>query len=259
MHPILFKIGSFSVYSYGAMLCLAFLTAIVWALREAPAEKINRDYLYDLFIIVMLLSLVGSRVAYVILNWDFYEAGPWWKVLAFREGGLTFLGGLILAVFGGIVYCYRKKINFLKYLDFFTPFIALGYAITRIGCFLNGCCHGHITALPWGLVFPVVDGFPRHPTQLYACGSALIIFILLRFLKKYRSFDGFIFVLFLIFYGVYRFIVEFFRISEPSIGFMTQAQFASLILILAGVALFFWKKGETRKFGKTNKKGAGEL
>ncbi|NLX90955.1 MAG: prolipoprotein diacylglyceryl transferase [Firmicutes bacterium] len=259
MHPVLFKIGSLSVYSYGAMLCLAFLTAIVWALCEAPAEKINRDYLYDLFIIVMLLSLVGSRVAYVVLNWDLYEAGPWWKVLAFREGGLTFLGGLILAVFGGIVYCYRKKINFLKYLDFFTPFIALGYAITRIGCFLNGCCHGHITTLPWGMVFPAVDGFPRHPTQLYACGSALIIFILLRLLKKYRSFDGFVFVLFLLFYGVYRFIVEFFRISEPSVGFMTQAQFASLILILAGAALFFWKKGETKKIGKTNQKGAGEL
>ncbi len=250
MHPILFKIGPLTIYSYGGMLCLAFLTGITLALREAPAARINRDYLYDLFIIAMLFALLGSRIAYVILNWDSYAAGPWWKVLAFREGGLTFLGGLILAMLGGIVYCYKKKINFLKYLDFFAPFIALGYAITRIGCFLRGCCYGHVTSLPWGMVFPAVDGLPRHPTQLYACGSALIIFLLLRLLKKYSFFDGFVFVLFMIFYGVYRFIVEFYRISEPSIGFMSQGQFASLILIIVGVIVFLWKKGEKKKYRK---------
>ena len=195
----------------------------------------------------MLFALLGSRIAFVILNWELYAAGPWWKVLAFREGGLTFLGGLILAMLGGIVYCYKKKINFLTYLDFFAPFIALGYAITRIGCFLRGCCYGHVTSLPWGVVFPAVDGLPRHPTQLYACGSALIIFLLLRLLKRYSFFDGFVFVLFMIFYGIYRFIVEFYRISEPSIGFMSQGQFASLILIIAGCIVFLWKKGEKIK------------
>lgn len=259
MRPILFEIGSLPIYSYGAMLCLAFLTAMLWSFHEAPAEKINREYLYDLYIIVMLLSLAGSRIAYVLLNWDFYRMGPWWKVLAFREGGLTFLGGLILAILGGIVYCSRKKIGFLKYLDFFAPFIALGYAITRIGCFLNGCCYGIITSMPWGVIFPAVDGSPRHPTQLYACASGLLIFILLRTFKKYRYFDGFVFTLFIIFYGVYRFIVEFYRISEPSIGFLTQGQLASLILVFAGVIIFLWKKGEKRKIGETNKKGAGEL
>jgi len=259
MHPILFEFGPLTIYSYGAMLCLAFMVTIIWALREAPAEKINRDYLYDLFIVVMLFSLLGSRLAYVVLNWDFYREGPWWKVFAFREGGLTFMGGLILAVLGGIIYCYYRKINFLRYLDFFAPFIALGYAVTRIGCFLNGCCYGHITSLPWGVVFPAVDSFHRHPTQLYASGAALIIFFLLRVLKRYKFFDGFVFVLFIIFYGVYRFIVEFYRIEEPFVGFMTQAQLASLILILAGVVIFFWKKGEKRKIGKTNKKKAGEL
>ncbi|HHU75900.1 MAG TPA: prolipoprotein diacylglyceryl transferase [Firmicutes bacterium] len=259
MRPILFEIGSLPIYSYGAMLCLAFLMAMLWSFHEAPAEKINREYLYDLYIIVMLLSLVGSRAAYVLLNWDFYKVGPWWRVLAFREGGLTFLGGLILAILGGIIYCHRKKIGFLKYLDFFAPFIALGYAITRIGCFLNGCCYGVVTSLPWGVVFPAVDSYPRHPTQLYASASALLIFILLRAFRKHKDYDGFVFTQFMIFYGVYRFIVEFYRISEPSMGFLTQGQLASLVLIFAGVIIFLWKKGEKRKIGETNKKGAGKL
>lgn len=239
LHPILFKIGDFAIYAYGAALFVAFAVGIIWSIREADAEGINQDYLYEVILIGLVLALLGSRLTYVFLNWDFYRGGPWWKIFAFREGGLTFYGGLLAALLGGYFYCAYRKISILRLLDFVAPFIALGYAITRIGCFLNGCCYGQVTTLPWGLVFPAVDSFPRHPTQLYASALTLLIFFLLRYLRKYKTFDGFIFAFFLIFYGIYRFIVEFFRVSLPTVWLLTPAQVTALLFILAGAGMLY--------------------
>jgi len=245
MRPILFVIGNFELYSYGAMLFLAFVVGIIWALKEAGAEGFNPDYLYEVFIITVVLSLLGSRLAFVWLNWDqLFRGQPWWKIFAFREGGLTFYGGFLAALLGGVFYTRYRKISFLKLLDFLTPFIALGYAITRIGCFLNGCCYGHITSVPWGIVFPAIDAFPRHPTQLYASASALLIFFLLRYLRKYSFFHGYLFLWFLALYGIYRFVVEFFRVSEAVLWGLTPAQLVALLFIAAGFFILLWQKNK---------------
>lgn len=242
MYPILFKVGSFEIYAYGAMLFLSFLVNIIWSFKESGREGIDPDHLFEIFILVIILSMLGARITYVFLNWNFFQGEPWWKIFAFREGGLTFYGGLIVAILGGFIYCQWRKISFLKLLDFMTPFIALGYAITRLGCFLNGCCYGQITDVPWGIIFPVIDNFPRHPTQLYASFAALIIFIVLRCLRKYKYFNGFMFLYFTILYGIYRFIVEFFRVSPPALGFLSLAQVTALIFIIFGVTLLIWQK-----------------
>jgi len=242
MRPVLFEIGSFALYSYGLMLFLAFTVGIIWALREADSQGINPEHLYEVFIITIVLALFGSRLAFVLFNPGLFRGEPWWRIFAFREGGLTFYGGFIAALLGGLVYTHYRRISFVKLLDFLAPFIALGYAITRVGCFLNGCCYGHITDLPWGLVYPVIDGYPRHPTQLYASFAALVIFFLLRRLGKHRHFPGFIFLSFLIFYGIYRFIVEFFRVSAPVIWVLSPAQITALFFILAGAAVLLWQR-----------------
>ena len=242
MRPVLFEIGGFAIYSYGAMLFLAFSVAIIWSLKEAEAERINQDCLFEIFIMSIILSLLGSRLTYVFLNRELFIGQPWWKIFAFREGGLTFHGGLILALLGGVFYSNYRKILFLKYVDYLSPFIILGYAITRIGCFLNGCCYGHITDLPWGVVYPIIDSYPRHPTQLYASLAALIIFFMLRYLKKYKYFHGYIFLYFIIFYGVYRFLVEYFRVSTTVLWGLSQAQIASLIFIIFGALLLLYQK-----------------
>ncbi|RJX28789.1 MAG: prolipoprotein diacylglyceryl transferase [Dethiobacter sp.] len=243
MRPILFVIGNFELYSYGAMLFIAFAVAIIWALKEAGSEGIDPDHLYEVFIMIIILALLGSRLTFVFLNWNLLFRGePWWKIFAFREGGLTFYGGFIAALLGGLFYSRYRKISFLKLLDFMTPFIALGYAITRIGCFLNGCCYGHITTVPWGVIYPAIDAFPRHPTQLYASASALAMFFLLRYLRKFSFFPGFIFIWFLIFYGIYRFIVEFFRVSGAVFWVLSPAQLAALLFIIAGIAVLLWQK-----------------
>ncbi len=246
MHPVLFKIGDFAIYAYGVALFVAFAVGIIWSLKEADAGGVDQDYLYEVILISIVLALVGSRLTYVFLNWDYYRVEPWWKIFAFREGGLTFYGGLLAPLVGGYFYCAYRKISFLKLLDFVAPFIALGYAITRIGCFLNGCCYGRITTVSWGLVFPAVDSFPRHPTQLYAVAFNLLFFFLLRYLRKLKTFDGSIFAHYLIFYGVYRFIVEFFRESAPTLWILTPAQVAALFFIVAGVGLLYGYKWRLR-------------
>lgn len=242
MRPVLFEIGDFAVYSYGFMLFIAFTTSMYWALKEAPGEGLNSDYLYETFILTIALSVLGSRAAYVLINWEAFSGQPWWEIFAFRGGGLVFYGGLIAALLGGFVYSRFRGFSFWRYLDFLIPFVALGYAITRIGCFLNGCCYGHVTDLPWGMVNPVVDNLPRHPTQLYASLIVLLIFFLLRRLRHQRFFHGYVFLHFLVYYGVYRFGIEFFRVSEPVVGFLTLAQVVTLPAVLLALFLLLWGK-----------------
>ena len=242
MRPVLFEIGSFSVYSYGVMLFLAFAVGSYWALKEAPAEGIDRDHLYEGIIISIVLSMLGSRLAFVLLHLELFRGEPWWRVFAFQDGGLVFYGGLFASLLGVFAYCRYRHISFLKLLDHASPFIILGYAITRVGCFLNGCCYGEVAQVPWAVVYPTADGASRHPTQLYAVITGLIIFVLLRRLKRFKTFEGYTFLLFLLFYGVYRFFIEFVRVHEAVLWFMSPYQLASLILIVVSACVFFGKR-----------------
>ncbi len=242
MRSVLIEIGGFPLYSYGVMLLLAFVFGLFLILREAPRKGFNPDYIYEAFIISIILTVFGSRITYIFLNWEIYRSEPLLRTLVARETGLTFYGGLIAVLLGLAVHCYYRKISALKLIDFIVPFIALGYGITRIGCFLNGCCYGHVTTLPWGVAFSLVDGLPRHPTQLYGVLAGLVIFVLLRYMGKYSFFEGYTLLFFFIFYGIYRFIVEFFRVSEPVLWFLTPAQIATLLFILTALAFFFWKR-----------------
>lgn len=254
MRSVLVEIGGFTLYSYGAMLLLAFVVGLMLILREGPRKGYNTDHIYEAFIISIILAVFGSRITYVFLNWELYQGEPLLRTLLARETGLTFYGGFIAVLLGLLAHCYYRKIPFLKLLDFVVPFIALGYGITRIGCFLNGCCYGHVTTLPWGVAFPLVDASPRHPTQLYAVLAGLVIFVLLRYMRKYSFFDGYIFLFFFVFYGVYRFVVEFFRVSVPVLWFMTQAQLMALLFVLVALAYFFWKRNQISVVTKEHSK-----
>lgn len=242
MRPVLVEIGSFTLYSYGAMLMIAFVVGIFFTLREAPRKGFNADYLYEGYIISIILAVFGSRITYIVLNWEYYQGEPFLRTLFARESGLTFYGGLIAVLLGLLVHSYYRKVPFLKLMDFAAPFIALGYGITRLGCFMNGCCYGHVTAAPWGVTFPYVDGLTRHPTQLYAVFAGVLIFVVLRYMRKYSFFDGYIFLYFFIFYGIYRFVVEFFRVSEPVLWFLSPAQLMTLLFVAAAFGFLTWKK-----------------
>lgn len=211
------------------------------AILIAKKRDINIDRVYDLALVVLLSGVLGSRLVYILLN---MQTESFSRFFAVWEGGLSFHGGVVFAVLAAYIYTKRTKLSFWQCADLLAPSVAIGYAFTRIGCFLNGCCYGCPTSLPWGVRF-LENGTltpPSHPTQIYATIANLLIFLILTRLEKLNCANGFIFVSYLGLYGAYRFLVEFLRkgySAQVWILGLTQAQWVSIVMILASLAVAF--------------------
>jgi len=253
MYRILFTIGSFPIYSYGVMIALAFIIGILFAMKEAKKSGENPERVLDISLYVILGALIGGRLAYVLQYLDYYLKNPI-KILYFRQGGLSFLGAFFLAFILGAWYVSRNKLSFWKYTDIAAPSVAIGLGIGRIGCFLNGCCFGRVSE-NYGIHFPSLhmppvylqqlkDGLiasgssctlPVIPTQLYSSLYGFLIFFILLWMKKYKKYDGFLMLSFLILYSVSRFTIEFFRFYENSYKVFNLLTITQTILL--GVVL----------------------
>lgn len=236
MHPILFEIGGITIYSYGVMISLGILVATLALLREAPRAKIEPDYILEAIITAAVSGLIFARLLYVALNWEFFSNRPL-EILFARFEGLSFFGGF----FGGALAVYLwsrwRKIDFAGFADLLAPYLALGYAFGRIGCFLNGCCYGIETSVPWAMRASMVDSALRHPVQLYALIGAVLIFVLLKVYRPAYYFAGFkLFGLFAL-YGLMRFAVEFFREEAALWLGLSVAQLFSLVLFAVSTAV----------------------
>lgn len=258
MHPILLKLGRFEIYSYGVMLAISFLLGIYWAMARAEKRGVDKNHIMDLSILVVLSAILGSRFLYVVTHVEEFK-GRWLDTINPIQStgdigiaGLSMLGGVVFTLIAVVVFSYRKQISILRLFDILAPSFALGIFITRIGCFLNGCCYGNPCELPWGMVFPLTSpagsmfqGIAIHPTQLYSSLYGLVILIILFFLDKKERFDGFIFSCFFILYGIARFSIDFVRYYEESVmvnlmGWeITINQVISLLMILVGI-VFLW-------------------
>ena len=244
MHPVLLDLGILKIYSYGFMLALSFLTGILLAARRSGSRGITSETIYDLSIILVLGAVIGSRGLYIITHRDNFES--FLDIVAIWQGGATYYGGLLLAVAGAAIYLKKKKIPFFRVADITAPSIAAGVFITRLGCFLSGCCFGNPTSCPTGVVFPAGSpaghyhaGVSIHPTQLYSSLYGLMIFLILIFIDRKRHFDGFLFSWLCILYGAARFNVDFFRHYDDLAivaGGLTDNQMISIALILFGGA-----------------------
>ncbi len=236
MYPEILRIGNVTVHSYGFMIALGILIAAVALYREAPREKIDPDYLLEAVIAGAFSGLIGARILYMLINWSYYSTQP---VSAFftQFEGLSFYGGLFLGVIVLYLWSRWRRTGFLKVADILSPYLALGYAFGRIGCFLNGCCYGLVTDVPWAMSASLADDLPRHPVQLYAALGAIIIFVILKKIRPLRPFVGFVTVSLFALYGLLRFTTEFFRQGEAvSLG-LTSAQLFSLGLVIASLIL----------------------
>ncbi len=241
MHPILFHLGTLEVRSYGVMIVLGFVLAVWWAMRVAPRYGIDAEQILDFVLLTALGGIVGARLVYVALDWREFLSQPV-HVLYFWEGGLSFHGAVIG---GGLAVAFlarRKGIPFLHLADVLAPSVALAYSVGRIGCFLGGCCYGVPTDLPWACSFqdpfnPHLHTPPSHPTQIYASLSNLLIFALLTRMQRPPHPTGKVFWAYLVLYGVYRFVVEFWRIGATStvlaLG-LSDAQWVSIGMVLVG-------------------------
>lgn len=238
MRPILWQIGPVYVHAYGFFLALGFLVATYYAAEDAKKRGMNPEHVMDLSLLACASALVGARLGFVLLELPYYRLYPR-EILSLSEGGLSFHGGLILSVFAGIWFCRRRQISPWQMADLVTPAVALGTAIARIGCLLNGCCFGYVTELPIGLPVALGDASLRHPTQIYAVVLNLLLFAYLYRRRHHGRFDGYLGLVYLILYSVLRSAVEIFRESRPLIGPVKVAQaFSFLVIIGAALAIY---------------------
>jgi phosphatidylglycerol:prolipoprotein diacylglycerol transferase len=231
------------------MLAIAFWLGIELSARAARKHSIDETRIIDLGIVILISSVIGSRLLYVLTHLDEYQTD---RLGVFRvwEGGLVFYGGLIAGIVFGILYLMRKKMPVLKVTDLVAPQIALGIALARVGCFLNGCCFGEESHLPWACQFPpdsqagwVMGGATIHPTQIYSAIANLVLFIILRRMLGRRYRPGTVFGSFLVLYGVWRFVIDNLRHYEEHMrvgafwGGLTYNQIASIAMIVIGLLL----------------------
>lgn len=263
MHRTLFDIGSVSIHLYGVMLAIAFWLGIELSTRLAKKRGLDGTSIIDLGIIVLVASVVGARLLYVITHAAEYQHD---LVGVFRvwEGGLTFYGGFAAGVIAGVGFLKRQGLPILGVTDIVAPQIALGISLARIGCFLNGCCFGIESDLPWACTFPqdsqagwVMAGAAVHPTQLYSAIANFIIFVILLKLLKRGFGRGIVFFTFLVMYGVWRFAIDYLRYYEDNVRLriasasVTWYQVASAGVAVVGVILLL----RARHHGKRDEAG----
>jgi len=245
MHRVMFSIGPVTLYTYGLFVALGFLISTILILRDARKAGISQNTIFDCLMTVLISGLIGGRLLYVVINWEYYLQYPA-RALMFYEGGLAFQGALLAAILSGIIVARIKKISFWKTADLIAPYIALGQAIGRIGCFLNGCCYGKIVSSGWKVQFPG-ETVTRMPVQIYlSIGLFLLFFVLLKFRQK-QFFSGSVFAMYLIAYGMFRFLMDYLRGDElVVISGIRLSQMISMGTFLCGVLIFIVLKNKMK-------------
>lgn len=237
MHPELFGV----VKSYGLMLAVSFALGMWLSVRRARPFGIGAETVMDLIFGVLVSSIIGVRTLYVATHADQFD--PWYEALFIWDGGLTLYGGILAATATVWWMCRRRGIAFLDIADIFAPGVILGIGVTRIGCFLAGCCFGNPSTCALAVHFPaeapaslVFGGRAVHPTQLYASAAGFAIFGLLLLAERRWSGRGGTFGRFLVLYGVARLVEDFFRYYEPGqvLAGLSNNQWISVGLVLAG-------------------------
>jgi phosphatidylglycerol:prolipoprotein diacylglycerol transferase len=184
VHPEILRWGVLNITSYGLMLAVAFLVGTWLALCESRRLGLDEDRVVTVILVALVAAILGARALYVIEHLRDFR-GSYLSVLALWQGGLTLYGGIVAGTAAGLFTARRTGLPVWVAADAVAPSLALGTAFGRVGCFLNGCCYGHPTRLPWGVVFPP-DSFaglefgsaPVHPAQLYFAAAGLVLFLL---------------------------------------------------------------------------------
>lgn len=220
MHPVLFQIGGFTVYTYGFFTALAVGVSYGMARRRAPRFGFSPAEAGDLVFILFVAGVTGARFLYILQHLEAYR-GRYWHAFNIQEGGLVWYGGFIAAALSGLLYGRTRGWPLLKWCDFLAPILAVGHAIGRIGCFFNGCCYG----------------LPGVPVQLYESAALLFIAFFLFRVSGPRRRDGESFALYLLMYAAARFGLEFWRGDQTHFALFTLPQWTSLVLFAGALLL----------------------
>lgn len=253
MHPVLIKLGLFNIYSFGFMLAVSFLVGIYIASRRARRFGVDPQHVLDLSVYIIIAGVIGSRLLYVVFHLEEYH--NLLDIFALWQGGATLYGGFLLAIFASYVFTKKRGLDYLLITDIIAPSLAFGIMLTRIGCFLSGCCFGKPTNAPWGVVFPpesAAGAYARrlsevpgqalhlHPTQLYASFFGFVTLVILLASEPKLKKRGATFGALLILYGIFRFTLDFFRYYETNMivfGGLTLNQVISACFVAVGLYL----------------------
>jgi phosphatidylglycerol---prolipoprotein diacylglyceryl transferase len=270
MHPHLFEIAGIEIRSFGLMAAIGLLLAF-WLvkIRSKQADE-NPEVLADIIFFSMIGALVGARLLYVIRNYNEEFAHDFIKIFKINQGGIVFQGGFLAAMLVAWFLCKKKNFDFLKALDIIAPAIALGHAMGRVGCFLNGCCFGGICKTGLNVRFPkgslpyhsqmrhhaqemMQNGImpeyslPVHPTQIYSFIANLLICLALVLVTTKVKIRGQLFSLYLMLYGVWRLLVEFLRDDQDRHLGLSVAQYIAIGQFAVGAFLWCYFAKKFRK------------
>ena len=241
MHNELFTIGPITIYGYGLMIAIGILAAYLNTERLAKKAGQSPEPVFNILIIGVGSGIIGAKLMYYITVLDEIIANP--KILLNITEGFVVYGGIIAGILGAWAYCHFKKLPFLNYLDAAVPSVALAQGFGRIGCFLAGCCYGMEMDGPFSITFThsayAPNNVPLFPSQLVSSAFDFVHFFVLCVLFKRNKTPGKSGAVYLIFYSIGRFIIEFFRgdLERGSVGVLSTSQFISIFVALAGIAL----------------------
>ncbi|HEX9614857.1 MAG TPA: prolipoprotein diacylglyceryl transferase [Bacteroidota bacterium] len=274
MCPVLFEIGPFTLYSYGLMLALGFITASAIMTIEYKRRKFGPELAGNITLVALIAGVVGAKLLYVLEHWQHFQAD---LSIIVSPGGLSYFGGFLLAT--GSIWWYttrKKKLNFLAVADGTVPGMMLGYGVARLGChFAGDGDYGFPTDLPWGTDYSqgtmppseAFRNFPEitsqfaggvvpdttlcHPTPVYELILSAIFFaVLWRYRTRIKTTGG-LFMLYLVLAGLARFIIEFARINQRVVAGLTEYQFFAAGLVIAGFAGWWLLNKREKDAGST--------
>jgi phosphatidylglycerol:prolipoprotein diacylglycerol transferase len=235
MFPVLFRIGSFEITSFGVMVALGAALGILLLRRELARSGVDLATGTDTALVGVLGGLAGAKLLYVLEHW----AEPLSDTLLSR-GGMSWFGGLTGGLLAGLAMIAWQRLPLMAILSAAAPALALGHAVGRIGCFLVGDDYGRVTSLPWGVAFP--QGLPPttervHPTQLYESAVLFVMAWLLVRMRRQGKADRAVFGWYLVLAGVVRFFIEGLRVNVRVALGLSTAQFFSIGALALGLAL----------------------
>jgi phosphatidylglycerol:prolipoprotein diacylglycerol transferase len=259
VHPEILHWGVVHITSYGLMLAIAFLTGTWLALREARRLGLDEDRIVTVILFALVASILGARALYVLEHLREFR-GAYLSVLALWQGGLTLYGGIVAGTLVGLLSARRNHLPMWVTADVLTPSLALGTVFGRVGCFLNGCCYGRPTRLPWGVVFPPgsfasleFGPVPVHPAQLYFAAAGLGLLVLAWSLRRRLRVPGMLFWSFVALFALVRIPLDFTRVYEAEAIVVdagsfrvTESQITSLLLVLFALLMIVRLRREAR-------------
>ncbi len=271
MQPVLLKLGPIPINSYGLMIGIGFIVGLTLVLRDARKAGLNDKAMADAAFYVLPIAILGTRLLHIIMfpaNYSWNDPIGW---IAIWRGGLVFQGALPVSMLFLWFYLKKRNVDFWKVCDVTAPYLPLAHAFGRMGCFLNGCCYGLPSDMPWAIPFrripwdtslPVTGSLvfrdhlqrfadltpdshwshPVHPTQLYEALGLVAMCLLIRWIgKRWHPYDGVMVPVYFVMYGTLRFIVEFFRgdHNPTSLFGLSDQQLFSVAFALFGVVMYF--------------------